>query len=253
MTDKKMQVKQKHRADYKGVLLFYMLLMAAGLSFTRWHLHVSYSSPDFLASMTPWIAALALLSVTVQLKRKSRWNVFWKQQSHYGTYFIVALPIGLLAIYSIYKCSAELSLITVIAPLLIGVAEEGMYRGILLRSLLCRISINQAIFISALWFSLLHLLNLLGGQSVSAVGIQLLLTFLNGLYFGAIYVQIKKLPLLVLQHGLWDFITFSVAIAQSPWMAVVMAFISVIQLILSIKLMMSYRNRTTEEMLGIYR
>ena len=131
-------------------------------------------------------------------------------------------------------------------PFLIGIAVEGMYRGILLPRLLKKKSVNAAIFISALWLSLLHSLNLLAGQPFQAVLIRLLLTFLTGLYYGAMYLRIRRLTPLVLQHGLWDLVAFSGILQRVSWKGPVMLGISTLQAIFAAVLMRSYRGKNAD-------
>ena len=131
-------------------------------------------------------------------------------------------------------------------PFLIGIAVEGMYRGILLPRLLKKKSVNAAIFISALWLSLLHSLNLLAGQPFQAVLIRLLLTFLTGLYYGAMYLRIRWLIPLVLQHGLWDLVAFSGILQRVSWKGPVMLGISTLQAIFAAVLMRSYRGKNAD-------
>ena len=225
------------------VLALYMLIMGACLAVTRWGLRVSYSDQGFLSAMTPWVALLAALVLAVQFREKSG---LWFRQKHGGTYGIcltVLIPVLLLAVYAAIECRASITPVMVLTPLLVGIAEEGMYRGILLPGLLKKKSVNTAIVCSAVWFSMLHLLNLLGGQSVRAVVSQLFLTFLTGLYFAAVYLRVRKLSLLILQHALWDFIAFSGVLERTLWAGLAVSLIVAMQLVFACAMLISNRGK----------
>lgn len=92
---------------------------------------------------------------------------------------------------------------------LVGFAEELAFRGILLRGALRGRSVRKAMLISAIGFSLLHAVNVLGGFAPSSVVVQLLLTLIWGLFFAPVALRLGSLWPLVLFHFLWDFLLVS--------------------------------------------
>ena len=99
------------------------------------------------------------------------------------------------------------------ATLLVGIGEEIAFRQVLFGALLKRSAqqgrtVVGAVLVSALAFSALHAVNVLGGESVRKVAIQMVLTFLAGILFAVLYLQTKSLLALILFHWLWDAVTF---------------------------------------------
>lgn len=92
---------------------------------------------------------------------------------------------------------------------LIGFSEEVMFRGILLRAALSRLSPAKAMLLSAIAFSLLHAVNGLGGQSFLNIVQQLGFTFLVGFSLAPLALRIGTLWPLIVWHWLWDFALFA--------------------------------------------
>ena len=236
-------VERRENGNVWLVLPIYMLIMAAGLFFTKYAMKVSYSDPGFLPKILPWIAVLALFVLKVQYLQRAEMAPARRSPVRYGLYLTAAVPIALLAVYTAFECRTELPVSLLLGPILVAIAEEGMYRGILLPALLKKRTVNGAVVRCAVWFSLLHLLNLLGGQSLRAVGIQLVLTFMTGLYYAAVYMKTGRLSLMILQHALWDFIAFSGVVERAPWTGIAVALLTAMQLIFAVILLVSYRGK----------
>lgn len=96
-------------------------------------------------------------------------------------------------------------MITLIETFWIGVAEETMFRGVLLRGALTRYNIFGAMLISAIGFSLLHSINVLAGYPVPDTISQLIVTFQYGLLMAPLALLVGNLWPLILAHFLWDF------------------------------------------------
>jgi len=113
---------------------------------------------------------------------------------------LVGLP--LLGIVEVTSQASESILVSAIAlSLLTGFAEEGMFRGLILRALLPA-GIWPAVLISALCFTAVHLTNLINGISFGYVAGQLLLAFGSGVLFAAIRLRTNSLwPGLLLHAG----------------------------------------------------
>lgn len=91
--------------------------------------------------------------------------------------------------------------------LLVGFAEEMMFRGIFLHALLEKMNSRKAILYSALAFSLLHAVNILAGLPFEGMLVQLVLAFVAGFYLASVMVKIKSILPLIIWHWLWDFMT----------------------------------------------
>lgn len=98
---------------------------------------------------------------------------------------------------------------TIVMTMFVGIAEEVVFRGFLLNSLLEKGQVKRAIFISAFMFSLLHAVNIFAGLTVLEVVSQLVMTFIFGLAFACIAVKIKNIIPLIIYHWLWDMCVIS--------------------------------------------
>lgn len=144
------------------------------------------------------------------IRTENRKGYFW--------FLLLFIPVSVLGIFSAAKVfDPHLSFLIVLFDcLLIGVAEEGMYRGILMGALLKKTKPVIAILISSVMFSLLHLLNLLGGLDSSEVVNQMIFTFIMGLFLGSVYFYTKNILFPILFHSIWDYIILSNALVDSP-------------------------------------
>jgi membrane protease YdiL (CAAX protease family) len=109
----------------------------------------------------------------------------------------------------------------VLAAVLVGFAEETLFRGIILRAL--REGGRRegvVVLVSSLWFGLFHLTNLLVGSPVNAVIQQVVIASMAGV---ALYLWRRGTGLLVagmVIHGLWDMSSFLLGVHMvdgSPW------------------------------------
>ena len=88
-----------------------------------------------------------------------------------------------------------------------GFAEEGLFRGVVLRAFRAR-GMLKAALLSATAFSLVHLANLLVGQNVGATAVQLLRAFLLGFAFAAPLAYTRNIWPLVILHAAINFSSF---------------------------------------------
>lgn len=102
--------------------------------------------------------------------------------------------------------------------LLVGISEELVYRGVVLRGFLKNGNVWVAMLVSAVAFSLLHSVNYFGGVSADGVVSQLKFTFIFGLFFAPLAIRLGALWPLILFHWLWDFVLIGgqVTVAGPP-------------------------------------
>ena len=101
------------------------------------------------------------------------------------------------------QASGFILVTAIILSLLVGLAEEGMFRGIILRSLLSR-GIWPAALLSALFFASIHLTNLLAGASWGYTFGQLILAFGTGMLFASLRLRTGSIWPCVLLHAVRD-------------------------------------------------
>jgi membrane protease YdiL (CAAX protease family) len=109
---------------------------------------------------------------------------------------------------------------------LIAVAEESIFRGIILQTLLPK-GVLRAIFLSSLIFALLHVGNLFAGLPWTYVSGQVLFTFGDGMAYAVMRVRTGSIWPAIILHGLTDFsalaFTATTGIKPSPLLSELLA------------------------------
>ncbi len=121
--------------------------------------------------------------------------------------FVIMLPALLLALYKIpyhFVSGGGVPNPVTIPVILIGLApavfEEILFRGIFVYNLKKKYDSPVTIMlISALVFSLVHLTNIIGMDLMSLL-IQLIMAFVAGVVFGAIYLKTEDLVSIIIAH-----------------------------------------------------
>jgi len=91
--------------------------------------------------------------------------------------------------------------------LLVGISEELVFRGVVLRAFLKNGNVWVAMGVSSVAFSLLHSVNYFAGNSGAQVMQQLMNTFVLALVFYApLAIRLGAIWPLMIFHWLWDFI-----------------------------------------------
>ena len=126
--------------------------------------------------------------------------------------------LGLLSVISrdLGNISSLNMLLLLAACLMVGFAEEYLFRGFLQSFLLKKNrSKKQGIFLSILsssvFFGLFHLLNLVKNDNAGQVVVQVIFATFIGFFFGALLLKTNKLFPIAITHGLTNFF-FSLAL-----------------------------------------
>ena len=137
--------------------------------------------------------------------------------------YLNLIPVYLFVIGVLSVLSRNLSLIAftnlillLIACLMVGFAEEYLFRGVLQALFLKKYGLRKnGVFISILLTSLLfgffHLLNLTKGDQVGQVLVQVTFATFIGFFFGVVLLKTNKLIPIAITHGLINFF-FSLAV-----------------------------------------
>lgn len=111
--------------------------------------------------------------------------------------------------------SALAIVLFIISMLFVGIAEEMLFRGILLNGFLdffgeiTTKSLRMAIFFSSLVFGLLHIFNVTTGATLVGAVMQAINAIALGMVFGAIYVRSgKNIWSCIILHGFHDLASF---------------------------------------------
>ncbi|WP_394179446.1 CPBP family intramembrane glutamic endopeptidase [Yoonia maritima] len=99
-------------------------------------------------------------------------------------------------------------LLLITIPLFIGLTEEIMFRGILLRAFLERLPVFYAMLLSAILFGAMHLANGLTGQPMLATLQQVAFAFLVGVFLAPIALKTGNLWVVIIWHAVWDFLVY---------------------------------------------
>lgn len=131
----------------------------------------------------------------------------------------LAAIVGWLSQYLLGKQAITISLgekiLFIIAMIMVGVAEELMFRGVLLNSCIDFFGENsvsalrKAIVISSSIFGVFHIFNVLIGASLYGSVIQAINAAILGMLFGAIYIRSgKNIWPCIIAHAIHDFCSF---------------------------------------------
>lgn len=155
----------KRKACYT---LLWPLLYIAGMGLSNYivyhRYHVSYDSNEYAKTMLPFLAILAAGTLICFFVRKDSLSLPWKERGRERLFLIMFLPLAAAVLYYLVTNGAFTFafLAPLAAVLLVGIAEETMFRRILYVGLLWNFqgqSLKKPLLISAALFSLLHAVN----------------------------------------------------------------------------------------------
>ncbi len=183
-------------------LLVFLVSALVGLALSTFDLE---GGPDkVLITGSKLASAAVALSIVdrlgwyrrVGLGPPRRWNRLW----------LAWLP-ALYAVATLAGGTSDRAVLSVLGvagvALAIGFEEELWTRGLVLESLRWK-GTTVAVVLSALWFGLLHSLNLLSGQPATATLAQVGFATAYGLAVGAVRVRVGTLWLPIALHALYD-------------------------------------------------
>lgn len=224
-------------------LCLYMVIMGAGLAFTNYCLNTPYTSEEFGRKFMPVTATLAIITLVYGSRHRNDLKIINDNRKRYLWYLILFVPVAGLAMYSAARSfdGTGAFFLVILDSLLVGIGEEGMFRGILLGGLLRKKRPVIAILISAVLFSCLHFLNFLGGVGASDVINQMLSTFILGMFLGCIYLYTKNIVFPVLYHFAWDYIMLSGGLAGSSLMVITIVGVGVMEALIAAILLFGFR------------
>ena len=136
-------------------------------------------------------------------------QINWISSSQPMQQIMTALPtiifVGYSSIAMFYVGDMSFKVEIVLMTILVGLAEEFCFRGLIVPLFLRRFHGNayKAVIGSSILFGLMHLINL-KSISFGYVSIQVIFAIAFGLLLGAIYVKTNNLALVVVLHMLKD-------------------------------------------------
>lgn len=193
------------------VSIGYTLIMGLGW----WINPHPYGEIDNVIFMIPTLGLLAMLAVYLIKRVKIKFTNNKLQKSK-----VLWLFIGMLIYLLLNNVLVVLDggiigpwqklALLLVATMLVGVAEEGVFRGYILNKINQKLGVKKALFYSSILFGLLHSVNFLAGPSIAQTIAQVVLTAAMGYVFGVIYLKTNRdLLLVMVLHGIYDFLVFS--------------------------------------------
>ena len=159
------------------------------------------------------IVATVLLALTTTLLGWWRPALFDASRSRYRWPIIAPIAMALLAVVNLaitdWSSFDAPFLAALLVLLLVGFTEEMTNRGLLLVALRSRLSEVWVWLFTSVAFALMHSINALAGQSISATLNQVILTFFGGTIFYILRRTTGSLIWAMVLHGGWDFAAFS--------------------------------------------
>ena len=237
------------------IAIFYILVMGIGMYIMKSVFGYNYSDPK-MVFVIGWVEILLSLIAIFAVVKFSSWKQvgFGKMRTKHLLWMVpgaLSMLILLLQIFAKINTNGvntpQLTLLiaTGLTTLLVGFSEELMFRGILLRGLLVNKGIYTSMFVSAVFFALLHSVNVFGGLEFQVMTNQLIFAFMYGLLMAPIALKLRSLIPLIIYHFLWDFSLLSAPIvfASVPLM---MFFLPIVEILFIIILWVLMRKETPE-------
>ena len=196
-----------------GILLYLGYL---AVFFTTWTINgVDYNRiGESAETIRLWYAFPTLFGcafLVIAISILGWWRMVLFDQSKSGPRWIWILPVVMAVIIlnnflgiPSGKLSVELLLWSSLGAVGVGFGEEMITRGSMIVGLRSRFSEGRVWLICTLLFSALHVPNVIFGFPMSAMPIQVVLTFIMGSGFYVIRRMSGTLILPMILHGLWD-------------------------------------------------
>lgn len=220
----------------KRMLLPTLYIVAMGISnaVVFYGFKAEYGKPEYIKMMLPFLAVIAVATVMAFFTQKNQLKITWEGQKRYILFLVMFIPTLAMAIfYWVVNGSFESSFLVPLAvTLAVGIAEEMMFRRILFAGLLKETNFKQSLIISAIIFSLLHSVNILAGMPFQQMLIQLVMTFLAGLYYILMFHYTKNIYLMIASHWLWDYLLLGGAVLQFPLIGVALTVMNFLQILI---------------------
>jgi uncharacterized protein len=163
-------------------------------------------------------AMLALLWVFIPLYMLDWWStpgfqmiLMWPLhiRSHRALFLglfllLCLLPLFLLAFSkTIHQTALSTIVMVTVLCLFVGIAEEGLFRGLILNMLLPK-GIWRAVLLSSLLFGSVHILNVFVGFPLNDVLLEMLSALAIGMFLAAVRLRTNSLRPGIIAHCLWD-------------------------------------------------
>ncbi|MGT2932597.1 CPBP family intramembrane glutamic endopeptidase [Streptococcus catagoni] len=167
--------------------------------------------------------------------KKEDFKPKWEEKGKVLLYLVFCAPLVAITLFCwiSYGSFSKEFIIPIIVAIFVGFGEELLYRRIVFIGLYNDRSLKQAVIISTAIFSLSHAFNIIGANEVKPVIMQVIMTFMSGLFYALIYKYTKNIFLLIIEHAMWDYILINFA-EKVEFIAVIMVTLTVVRFLLTI-------------------
>lgn len=213
----------------------YTLIMGIGMIVTHQRMNISYGEKGFIPAFFPFLLILAIFACIAYHKYN---EPIYPLPAKNKSFLLVFIPTILLALFSFVKTFSLSSsfLLTFLGAMLVGIGEEAMYRGVVFTRATKHGGVIKGILISALAFSLLHAVNVFGGLSFNSMIVQLINTFFMGIFFATSYYFTQNIIMIMIFHGLWDFIVLTPVATDYPFILILTVLVFALTIYMFVKI-----------------
>ncbi|MBL1173588.1 CPBP family intramembrane glutamic endopeptidase [Pantanalinema sp. GBBB05] len=197
----------------------YTAVMGGAMFYMRAVQGITYGDPKMMTVFWLVLLGLNLLNVfwvtryfgwqAIGFRPLNRQQLLWFLPSIAVLMAMWVVCLSGLSRAALSAAQWQLFAIAGFTTLLVGLGEETMYRGIVLHSFLTTGRVRWAMLVSAIGFALLHAVNVFGGVPLLGMPMQLIMTFLFGLFFAPLMLKLNNIVPLLIFHWLWDFVLFA--------------------------------------------
>jgi hypothetical protein len=208
--------KLKLKATIIGFLLF-ILLTGTAMFVSIHYFDAGYGSLQMVRFMLPAEIAMFIIC-SIIITRYYSWKEIGFRVPIRKTW-IWLLPVYLFLIVGWFLLFASINTMDVshekwnnfltvgFVTMFVGISEEMMFRGIILHTLLAKMTAQKAVIVSAIAFSLLHSINIIAGMPLYTMSVQLVFSFIAGFYLATVMIKTKSIIPLIIWHWFWDFLS----------------------------------------------
>ncbi len=230
------------------IVVVFGIQLGSGIPYADW---TSTAGNTLRAAVIPLTAGSILLILFLVF---ARWDMIWRDPVRLPTTTVMKVAMVFFAGCIVVRVvgidwggvDRNLLLVVIASGVLVGFAEEMLFRGIFLRSLRTN---GRSEAVAALWtaiaFGLFHLPNLIVGVGGSQV-IQVLLAAASGATLYAFRRYRGLILTAMIAHGIWDMSAFLGGSDGRDWLNVASVLLALISLVLGILVLVSVwrRDRT---------
>ncbi len=194
--------------------IIYIAMMGVGMFVLKNVSGSDYGSIDMVNTLIYFEIIMTLFAVIVYRKyfRGLSFNTINKFPINsfitlfFSIMFLLLIMVGVFYFLSARHITKDIRLVfmIIITTFFVGVSEELIFRGIVLPTLVEKRGTIMAVIISSIIFGFLHSVNILGGMSVNAMLVQLILSTIVGVLFACVALEIQNIIPLMIYHWFWD-------------------------------------------------